>query len=401
MAEKTFDYQAIDTNGLIVSGSLSAYSKNLVELTLSNRGFNEITVTSKNRFSNSFKKAISYQQITQLTHEIATSISAGISPSKALNISLIAHKNKPTEKLLVNLYQQIQSGSSFYDSLRSHPQHFDPLFCHMVNYGEQTGELAQALKLITKQREQQQKIIQNIKQAIRYPLIVLILGLIISAILLIKVVPVLAQTFAQFDAELPAATLTIIKLSEIAKAFWWLFIPFLVVFLIYRLLPTKSRNNKWHIVKDQYKLKLPIIGSLIQEMNTTQAFQSLSICLDAGLSLTHALTLTGPMLNNKLYQKGIQQILDNVIAGNSFHQAMQKTDLFPPTALQLVFIGEESGKLSAMLNKLLLTYQERINAKIDNLSSLLEPFIMLVLGILIGGLLIAMYLPVFQLGTAI
>ena len=282
--------------------------------------------------------------------------------------------------------------------MSKHPRHFDDLFCSLVDSGEQSGALETMLDRVATYKEKTEALKSKIKKAMTYPIAVICVAIVVTGILLVKVVPQFAETFSSFGADLPAFTLFVVKLSEFAQANWYIILGLIIVAVIaFREAVVRSKTFSDNV--DRITLKLPIVGPIINQAVVARFARTLSTTFAAGVPLVDSLDSVAGAAGNAVYAKAIAKIRDEVTAGLQLNQAIRNTNLFPSMLMQMVAIGEESGALDEMLEKVALHYEVEVDNSVDGLTALLEPLIMSVLGVLIGGLMIAMYLPIFQLGS--
>jgi type IV pilus assembly protein PilC len=294
----------------------------------------------------------------------------------------------------------VASGTNIADALSAHPRQFDELFCCLVASGENSGTLETMLDRVATYKEKTEALKAKIKKALTYPTAVIVVAIVVTAILLVKVVPQFAETFQGFGSELPAFTLLVLAISDWVQA-WWLLL--LISFLVtgYLFSQAKQRYQRVSDWVDALSLKLPVIGTIVHDAVIARFSRTLSTTFAAGVPLVEALDSTAGAAGNAVYARGIRRIRDDVTAGQALTASIRSTDLFPVMLLQMIAIGEESGSLDDMLSKVADHYEAAVDNAVDSLSSLMEPLIMSVLGILVGGLMIAMYLPIFMLGSVI
>ncbi|MGB2044125.1 MAG: type II secretion system F family protein [Porticoccaceae bacterium] len=343
-------------------------------------------------------KKIVPADIAIFTRQLATMIKAGIPLVQSFTI-IADGAQKPLIKTLVHqIRDDVAAGASFADALSNNPDHFDDLFCSLVKAGETAGALETMLDRIATYKEKTEQLKAKIKKALTYPIAVMLVALVVTAILLIKVVPVFADTFASFHAELPAFTLLVLDLSQSLQSSWlYLLLAIGSGLVIFRQARLKSQQFVY--LTDRYQLKLPIVGNIMRSAIIARFARTLATSFSAGAPLIEALHCVAGAAGNRLYHDAIIEICHDVRNGLQLHQAIKIRKIFPTLLHQMTAIGEESGALDMMLEKVAVHYEEAVNNAVDNLTSLLEPLVMTLLGIVIGGLLIAMYLPIFQLGN--
>jgi type IV pilus assembly protein PilC len=302
--------------------------------------------------------------------------------------------------MVIEIKNDVASGSGLAPSLAKHPRHFDDLFCNLVASGEDSGTLEVMLDRVATYKEKTEALKKKIKKAMTYPLAVIAVAVVVTAILLIKVVPTFAATFRGFGSDLPAFTLFVLKISEFVQE-WWLIILVMMIAIFFLFREMKFRSVGFAEWLDKLALKLPIIGGIVHDAVIARFSRTLATTFAAGVPLVDALESTAGAAGNAVYAKAIRQIKDDVTTGSTLYSSIKSTGLFPNMLMQMVSIGEESGALDDMLDKVATHYEEAVDNAVDNLSSLLEPLIMSILGVLVGGLMVAMYLPIFMLGSVL
>ena len=396
-----FTYKGVDRKGNKVEGEVSGASQALVKAQLIKQGIRTNVVRKKPKpmFGNNGKK-IKPLDIAMFTRQMATMMKAGVPLVQSFDIVADGVDNPNMKKLIGDIRNDVSSGTGFAASLRKHPQYFDDLLCNLVEAGEQAGALETLLDRVATYKEKTEQLKSKIKKALTYPIAVVIVAIVVTLVLLIKVVPQFADTFTSFGAELPAFTLFVLNLSTQAQEWWHVIIGSLVggVFLFRRMYKTSASLRK---AVDSFILKAPVAGKITYNSILARYARTLSTTFAAGVPLIDALSSVSGATGNIIYQEGVLRVRDDVSTGIQLNASMRSTGLFPAMMLQMTAIGEESGALDAMLDKSATFHEELVDNTVDNLSSLLEPIIMSVLGILVGGLLIAMYLPIFQIGSAV
>jgi type IV pilus assembly protein PilC len=303
-------------------------------------------------------------------------------------------------ELVLSIKGEIESGGTLAEALNKHPRQFDKLFCSLVHAGEQSGTLETLLDKIATYKEKTEAIKGKIKKALFYPTAVVIVAFIITAILLIFVIPQFQSLFQNFGADLPALTLLVLKLSTLFQEWWWAIFGAIGA-TAYSLIEAKRRSRKINHLFDRLLLKIPVIGTILNQAIIARYARTLSTMFAAGVPLVEAMVSVANAAGNSLYTQAILHMRDEVSAGNQLQAAMRNSQLFPNMVVQMVAIGEESGSIDQMLTKVADFYEEEVDNAVDALSSLLEPLIMAILGILVGGLVIAMYLPIFKMGSVV
>ena len=331
---------------------------------------------------------------------LATMMTAGVPLVQAFEIVGRGHENPSVQDLIMAIKADVESGSSLAEALAKHPLYFDALYCNLVHAGEQAGILETLLDKIATYKEKMESIKGKIKKALFYPTAVLAVAFIITAILLIFVIPQFEEMFSSFGADLPALTQMVIAASRIFQDWWWAIFG-AIGGAIYGIIYIKKRSMAFNRALDSMVLKLPIIGNIITKATIARFARTLSTMFAAGMPLVEAMETVAEASGNYVYTQAILGMRDDVATGQQINITMKETGLFPNMVVQMLAIGEETGSVDTMLSKVADFYEEEVDNMVDGLSSLLEPIIMAVLGVLIGGLVIAMYLPLFKMGEAI
>jgi len=396
-----FTWEGKDRKGNKVKGESHSTNPSMVKAELRKQGINPIKVRKKSTFFSAAKNSkIIPKDISVFTRQLSTMMSAGVPLVQSFDIIGRGHENPGMQELILAIKADVESGSTLADSMRKHPVHFDELVCNLVSAGEQAGILEGLLDKIATYKEKTESMKAKIKKALTYPAAVVIVAFIVTSILLIFVVPQFESLFKGFGADLPAFTQMVVHLSEWMQANWWLAI--IGVFGIsYGFKQAKLRSPKFSHALDRMTLNAPIFGEIVTKAIIARYARTLSTMFAAGVPLVEAMESVAGAAGNEVYKIGILQMRDSVATGQQLQLAMNQTGLFPNMVVQMVAIGEESGSLDAMLSKVADFYEEEVDDAVDNLSSLLEPIIMSVLGVLVGGLIVAMYLPIFKMGSAI
>ncbi|WP_425055632.1 type II secretion system F family protein [Pseudomonas abyssi] len=395
-----FKWEGKDRKGTKVSGEIQGTNAALVKHQLRKQG---ILVTKINRKSTLFSKrakAIKPLDIAFFTRQLATMMEAGVPIVQAFEIIAEGAENPNVAKLVTEIKNDVAAGNTLADSLRKHPKYFDDLFCNLVESGEQSGRLESLLDRIATYKEKTEALKAKIKKAMTYPIAVIVVAIIVTAILLLKVVPQFEQVFKGFGADLPAFTLMVIALSKWLQS-WWFVILVMFIALGYLYKQVHLRSKPFRDAQDRALLKAPVVGQILYEAAVARYARTLSTTFAAGVPLVDALNSVAGAAGNVVFYNAVMQIKEDVSAGTELNFAMRTTNVFPSLAIQMASIGEESGSLDDMLERVADYYESEVDNKVDNLTTLLEPMIMCVLGILVGGLIIAMYLPIFQLGNVV
>lgn len=407
MAEATieeleFRWEGRDKQGKRMKGEITGSSEALVKATLRRQGITPIRVSKKPKslFGGKAGKKIRSSDIAIFSRQLATMIGAGVPLVQALQIIADGVEKTSMRKLIKNIEGDIEGGNTLAEALSHHPKYFDDLFVNLVNAGEQSGSLEALLKEIATYKEKTEAIKGKVKKALFYPTAVIIVAIVVTGILLYFVVPEFQSLFQGFGANLPAFTLLVIHLSHLVQSYWWMILGIMggAGYAFFYLKRT-SRNFSRSI--DRLSLKVPVVGSVLVKAAIARFARTLSTMFTAGVPLVDALESVARASGNIVYEEGILMIRDRVATGQRLQICMAQTALFPSMATQMVGIGEESGALDTMCAKVADFYEEEVNNKVDGLSTLLEPMIMVIIGIMVGGLVIAMYLPIFKLGSVV
>jgi len=397
---QTFVYKGKDKRGKATQGEIKGTNLMLVKAQLRKQGVITTSVKKKPKPLFGGSKPIKSADICVFTRQMATMMKAGVPLFQSFDIVAEGADSETLRDLINDIRDDVSAGLSFGASLRKHPKYFDDLFCGLVEAGEQAGALETMLDRIATYKEKTETLKAKIKKALTYPIAVVIVAVIVTAILLIKVVPVFAETFSNFGGELPAFTQFVMGISETTQEWWfvWL-VGFIIAF--FSISEAKRRSPKFEAAIDKYSLKVPVVGDIIYQAIVARFARTLSTTFAAGVPLVDALNSVAGASGNAVYREATLKVRDDVTTGIQLNQAMKATGKYPVLLLQMTSIGEESGALDEMLEKAAEHYEEAVDNAVDNLTTLLEPMIMAVLGVLVGGLLIAMYLPIFKLGSVI
>lgn len=401
-AQKTakFAYEGIDRKGSRVKGEITGKGPALVRAELRKQGIQAKKVVKKREVSLGGKKKIKPMDIALFTRQMATMMKAGVPLVQAFEIVSDGLENPAMKEVILKLKADVESGNNFAGALRQHPRLFDDLYCSLIESGEASGSLETMLDRVALYKEKTEALKQKIKKAVKYPIAVICVAVIVTGILLIKVVPTFQELFEGFGAELPAFTQFVIGISEGLQANF-LLILFIVAALIIGFTEARKRSQGFKDAVDRLLLRLPVIGPITHKATVARFSRTLSTTFAAGVPLIEALDACAGATGNVVYRKAVLQVKEDVATGQQLQFAMRSTGVFPAMALQMTAIGEESGALDAMLGKVATYYEDEVDNMVDGLTSMLEPMIMGILGVLIGGLIIAMYLPIFQLGQVV
>ncbi|MEW5757047.1 MAG: type II secretion system F family protein [Pseudomonadota bacterium] len=397
----TFTWEGISKKGNPVKGEINASSIALVKAELRRQGINPTKIKKKTApLFGGGKKKIQTKDIAVFSRQLATMMSAGVPLVQSFEIVAKGHENPSMRELLLTIKTDIEGGTTLAEALAKHPKHFDSLFCNLVHAGEQAGILENLLHRLATYMEKTEAIKSKVKKALFYPTAVIVVAFIITAILLIFVIPTFEELFKSFGGDLPALTKMVIALSKIFQEYWWAIFGGIIAAVI-GIKKLKETSEPFNFAIDRYSLKLPIIGGILLKAVIARFARTLSTMFAAGVPLVEAMATVAGTVGNRLYGNAILRMRDEVSTGQQLNITMRQTQLFPNMVLQMVAIGEETGSLDGMLTKVADFYEQEVDDAVDGLSSLLEPLIMAVLGVLIGTLVIAMYLPIFKMGSVV
>lgn len=396
---KEFTYLWVGKNkaGKIIRGEQRATSQTVVNATLRRQGI-IVTKVSKQSFRGGGK--VTEKDVALFTRQLATMMKSGVPLLQTFDIVGRGHDNPAVGKLLLDIKTDVETGSSLSQAFRKFPLHFDQLYCNLVAAGEQAGILETLLDRLASYKEKMLAIKSKIKSALFYPVAIIIVAFIITAVIMIFVIPAFKDVFKSFGADLPAVTLIVIEISDFFVAYWWaifgsIFGGVFAFFYVWK------RSEAMQFAMDRLLLRIPVFGPLVRKSVMARWTRTLSTMFAAGVPLVESLDSVGGAAGNYVYKVATKQIQGDVSTGTSLTSAMTNTQLFPNMVVQMVAIGEESGALDSMLGKVADFFEAEVDDAVEALSSLMEPMIMVVLGTLIGGLVIAMYLPIFKLGAVV
>ncbi|MGB0713145.1 MAG: type II secretion system F family protein [Gammaproteobacteria bacterium] len=399
--EEVFEWAGKDKNGRSVKGEIVGRSPTLVKAALRVQGIKPSRVRKKAKpLMGGKKQKITQKDVTIFGRQLATMIASGVPLVQGFDIVAGGHENPEMRSLLNEVRADIAGGNGLADSLQKHPKYFDELFCNLIRSGEKSGTLETMLDRLAIYMEKTEAIKSKIKKALFYPIAVIVVAFIVTCVLLLYVVPQFEELFADFGAELPAFTRLVLDISETLQQWWYIvFGTIFAVALIFRQAFRTSPDFQRQV--HGFLLKAPVFGNIFTKAAIARYSRTLSTMFAAGVPLIEAMDQVSGATGNLIYGDAIQRMKEDVSTGQRLNQAMYKTQLFPQMVVQMVAIGEESGALDAMLAKVADFYEQEVDDAIDGLSSLMEPLIMAFLGVILGGLIVAMYLPIFQMGDAI
>ena len=395
--EFIFSWEGRDKAGKTVRGELRAVSEIAVNATLRRQG---IAVQKVRKQKQRRGGKVTEKDLALFTRQLATMMKAGVPLLQSFDIVSKGAANPAVANLLIQIKTDVETGSSLAQSFRKHPLYFDTLYCNLVQAGEQAGILENLLDRLATYKEKILAIKSKIKSALFYPIAIIAVAIIITAVIMIFVIPAFKQVFTSFGADLPAPTLLVMAISDWFVQFWYVFFA-LLVGSVWGFFEAWKRSLAVQIFMDRMMLRLPLFGDLVRKSTIARWTRTLSTMFAAGVPLVEALDSVGGASGNYVYQTATRQIQNEVSTGTSLTIAMQNANVFPSMVIQMCSIGEETGALDSMLGKVADFYEQEVDDAVEALSSLMEPMIMVVLGTLIGGMVVAMYLPIFKLGQAV
>ncbi len=396
---ETFIWEGKDKRGVRLKGEKAGRNPNLIKAELRKQGIipSRIRKKPKPLFGGAGKR-ITPKDIAIFSRQLATMLTSGIPLVQSFSIIAAAAENPRLKKLINDIRTDVESGSTLAESLAKHPLYFDELYVNLVESGESAGVLDQVLDSIASYKERIESIKGKVKKALFYPATVVAVAIAVTAILLIVVIPQFEDIFRSFGADLPAFTRMVIDASEFMQSYGWLVLLGMGA-AIYGMIQLKKRNKKFAHTLDRISLKIPVVGPVLEKSALARFASTLATTFAAGVPLVDALKTVAGATGNVVYEEAVMRIRDDVSTGHQLQLAMQQTGLFPPMLIQMTAIGEEAGSLDAMLLKVANFYEEEVNNTVDALSSLLEPIIIIFIGVVVGGMVIAMYLPIFQMAA--
>ncbi len=395
-----FDWKGINRRGKKTQGEIKASSLMEAKALLRQQGITPSLVRKQAKPLFGGAPKIEPMDIAIVTRQIATMLSAGVPLVQSIDLIATGSEKKNLRTLMQKVSLKVQSGLPLSEVLREQPKYFDELYCDLVKSGEQSGALDRIFDRIAIYKEKAEALKSKIKKAMFYPIAVIIVALIVTSILLIFVVPQFAEIFAGFGAELPAFTLFVVKLSELMQAYWWVVLGAIII--SFKVIAKSYKTSlTFRTQADAMILKAPVVGDILNKAAVARYARTLSTTFAAGVPLIEALESAAGAAGNEIYRNAIMEVRADVSAGGQMYSSMKTTNRFPEMVIQMVSIGEESGSLDDMLARVANIYEQEVDDAVDGLTALLEPLIMAVLGVLIGGLIIAMYLPIFQMGAVI
>ncbi|AVP99570.1 type II secretory pathway protein [Ahniella affigens] len=397
---QTFYWSAKDKRGKVMKGEMMGKNENLVKAELRKQGLTPTTVSQKKAGMFAKRGKVSAQEIAIFARQLATMMQSGVPMVQAFDIIASGQKNAAMSEMLTAVKNEIEGGSSLYEALGKFPVQFDELFRNLVRAGEQAGVLDTVLDTVATYKENIEAIKGKIKKALFYPAAVIAVALIVSAILLIFVIPQFEAVFKGFGTDLPAFTQLYVKASKFMVAYWWV-VLFIGIAAAVTFLQAYKRSPAFAHFLDRMMLKLPVIGGILHSSAIARFSRTLALTFKSGVPLVEALETVGGATGSMIYNEATKRIKEDVAVGYQLNIAMRQVNLFPPMVIQMTAIGEEAGSLDTMLTKVAEFFEREVNNAVDALSSLLEPFIMVIIGTMVGSMVIAMYLPIFKMAATV
>ena len=403
LEQKSFFWQGRDATGKKLSGYLLADDAKELQLELKKSNIELINLqikkppfglTKKKKKS----KPVKTKDVLLFTRYMATMLAAGLPIIQILEIIAQDQENKQVKAMILNIKNSVEGGKTLAESFSQYPKQFNSLYCNLISAGEKSGTLDKILVRLAYYLERSENLKKKVKKALIYPAAILSVAAIVSLILLIFVVPQFQSMFKNFGAELPFFTQLVVNLSNFMRSYWWLFLGISIGSFI-TLRKVYQTNEKLQNLSDKLVLRIYIVGNVLKNSIIARFTRTLVITLEAGMPIVSSMNSMVAIVNNRIYERALTEIADKVVNGNQLSVAMRESGLFPNMPVQMIAIGEASGTLSLMLNKVADYYEEEVNTTVENLSSLLEPLIMLIIGVIVGGFVIAMYLPIFKIGS--
>ncbi|MEZ5521264.1 MAG: type II secretion system F family protein [Dokdonella sp.] len=398
---ETFVWVGLDKRGTRMKGEMSTKSASLVKAELRRQGINPQSVKAKPKpLFGKTGKAIKSRDVSVFSRQLATMMAAGVPMVQGFEIVAGGQNNPRMKEMLIDIKTDIEGGSALNEALAKYPVQFDELYCNLVKAGESAGVLDTVLDTIANYQENIEAIKGKIKKAMFYPAMVLSVAVVVSAILLIFVIPQFENVFKNMGADLPAFTQMLVSISRFMVSYWWVILGGLVAGAVVFTMAYKRSNKLQHLV-GRALFKVPVVGEILRQSAMARFSRTLGVTFRAGVPLVEALDSVAGATGSVVYNEAVKRIREDVSIGHQLQLAIRQTGLFPNMVVQMVAIGEEAGALDAMLFKIAEFYEQEVNNAVDALASLLEPFIMVIIGILVGGMVVGMYLPIFKLGAVV
>lgn len=397
-----YDWSGIDKQGKRTTGTLQSTDKASAQTELKKTGVEIISIKESRRLKmgSRGKKKIKPKDILLFTRFLSTMLTAGLPILQALDVIAHDQENPTMRAMLAQIRTSISGGKTLTESFRQYPAYFSNMYCSLISTGEKSGTLDKILNRLANYLEKTETIKSKIKKALIYPMAIIGVSIIVSFILLFYVVPQFQTIFSSFGAQLPYFTRVVVGLSDALRSYWWL-MAICCVFIFMGIRYEFRHSESFAEGVDRYKLKIAVLGPLVKKGIIARFTRTLATTLESGMPITDALKSMADVMDNRIYSKGILQICSDVVNGHPLNVAMRSSNLFPNMAVQMIAVGEVSGSLGEMLNKVADYYEEEVNHMVDNLSNLLEPMIMVLLGLIIGSFVVAMYLPIFKIGSIV
>ncbi|HFF2845634.1 TPA: type II secretion system F family protein [Stenotrophomonas maltophilia] len=401
MELQPFVWEGTDKRGVKMKGEQLAKNANLLRAELRRQGINPGQVKPKSKpLFGAAGSPIKPKDIAFFSRQMATMMKSGVPIVSSLDIIASGHKNPRMKKLVDTIRTDIEGGSSMYEAISKHPVQFDELYRNLVRAGEGAGVLETVLDTVATYKENIEALKGKIKKALFYPIMVVVVAMLVSGIMLVFVVPQFEDVFKSFGAELPAFTQLVVNLSRFMVSWWWLML-LVAIGTAVGLVMAYKRSPKMQHAMDRFVLKVPVIGQIMHNSAIARFSRTTAVTFKAGVPLVEALGIVAGATGNTVYEEAVLRMRDDVSVGYPVNMSMKQTNLFPHMVIQMTGIGEEAGALDAMLFKVAEYYEQEVNNSVDALSSLLEPMIMVFIGTIVGGMVIAMYLPIFKLGAVV
>ena len=396
-----YEWVALDKRGKRMKGEMTAKNASLVKAELRRQGMNPQTVRERGKpLFGSTGSTVKPGDVAIFSRQIATMMASGVPMVQAFEIIADGQKNVRFKNMLTDVKQTIEGGAALHEALAKYPVQFDELYRNLVHAGESAGVLDTVLDTVATYKERMENMKAKIKKALFYPTMVVGVAMLVSMIMLLFVVPVFAQTFKDAGAELPVPTQIVMNASEFMKSYWWVLIGGIVGTVV-AIVMAKKRSPKFAHLLDRVALRLPVMGDILRKSAIARFARTLGVTFRAGVPLVEAMEAVAGATGSIVYGEAVLQMRDDVAVGHQLQLSMRQTGLFPNMVVQMTAIGEESGALDHMLFKVAEFYEEEVNTAVDTLSTLLEPLIMVILGVVVGGMVIALYLPIFKLAGTV
>lgn len=398
--DTTFVWEGIDKRNVRVKGEMRGSNLNIIKAELRRQGVNPLKVKKKPKPLLTFRNKIQTKDIMLFTRQLCTMLQSGIAVVQALDMAGHSSKNPKLKEMVLTIKADVEAGDTLAKALGKHPLYFDDLYCSLVRAGEEAGVLEVLLNKIAIYLEKSEAVKAKVKKALFYPALVLLVAFAATTFIMIFVIPQFESLFKSFGADLPAFTRMVIDISQFFQSWWWAIFG-VIGGGIYGFIEGRKRSRNFKQMLDRWTLKLPLIGHMISLSANARFARTLATMFGGGVPLVDAMTSVAPATGNYVYERAVLDMRDSVSIGQQLNFAMRQTTLFPDMVIQMVAIGEEAGSLSDMLAKVADFYEEELDATVNALTTLIEPAVMVVLAVIVGGLVVAMYLPIFKLASAV